>query len=240
MIFKKDKIKFYCELPEIKETYPIIPASSYKFNWVRESAIAFKEMASKKGAYEQITGIVKCPGVFPIMKHGYIVQSWFDLTIRPLGDGRFECHIPQGIFSYLKDRNFDKRLISWFSGDEPAHAVPLSSEQVQSLIKITLPWSVSIPKGWQLMFIPIPYPDITEFTAVHGLLESGEFYNINAIIKINQCNKEFTIPAGTPLFQIIPTKLNLKEIEILDYDASIKELEIKNKFLSNNTFLVKK
>jgi hypothetical protein len=105
MFFKKNKIKFYCELPEVKEKYPITPSGEYKFKWIRESAKAFKDIVAQKSAYEQITGVVKCPGVIPIMKQGYIVRSWFDLTITPLQDGRFECHIPQGIFSYLKERN---------------------------------------------------------------------------------------------------------------------------------------
>jgi hypothetical protein len=239
-LFKKDKIKFHCELPEVKEKYPIIPASSYKFKWVKESAMAFKEVIAKKGSYEQVTGVVKCPGVFPIMKKGYIVQTWFDVTIRPLNDGRFECHIPLGILSYLKERNFDKKLISWFSSDEPSHAIPLSIDQIQSLIKITLPWTISIPKGWELLFIPIPYPDLTPFTAVHGILEASEFYHLNAIIKINQRYEEFTIPAGTPLLQLIPIKSDTVEVEILDYDESVKQLEIKNHFASNNTFVIKK
>lgn len=174
------------------------------------------------------------------MQQGYIVRSWFDLTIKPLGDGLFECHIPQGIFSYLKERNFDKRLISWFSADDPAHSIPLAANQVQSLIKITLPWSVSIPNGWELIAIPIPYPDMTEFTAVHGTLKAGEFYNINAIIKINQVDKEFTIFAGTPLFQLIPIKTSLAQIEILDYTESTKQLELKHKFSANNTFVIRK
>jgi len=174
------------------------------------------------------------------MKQGYIVRSWFDLTIRPLGDGRFECHIPQGIFSYLKERNFNKQLISWFSADEPAHSIPLAANQAQSLIKITLPWSVSIPKGWKLMAIPIPYPDITEFTAVHGTLEEGELYDINAIIKVNQVDKEFTIFAGTPLFQFIPINTSVPQVEILDYTETIKQTALKHKFASNNTFIIHK
>lgn len=240
MFFKKNKIKFYCELPEVKEKYPIIPSGEYRFKWIRESAKAFKDIVAKKSAYEQITGVVKCPGVIPIMKQGYIVRSWFDLTITPLQDGRFECHIPQGIFSYLKERNFNKKLISWFSADEPAHSIPMSANQVQSLIKISLPWSVSIPQGWKLMAIPVPYPDMTEFTAVHGILEAGELYDINAIIKVNQLDKEFTIFAGTPLFQFIPIKTDLPQIEILDYTETIKQVALKHKFESNNTFIIHK
>jgi hypothetical protein len=240
MFFKKNKIKFYCELPEVKEQYPIIPASEYKFNWVKQSAKAFKDIVFQKSAYEQVTGVVKCPGVIPIMKKGFIVRAWFDLTVRPLGANQFECHMPQGIFSYLKERNFNKQLISWFSSDEPAHSIPLSANQAQVLLKITLPWSVSVPKGWELMAVPIPYPDITDFTAVHGVLEEGEFYNINAIIKINQTNREFTIFAGTPLFQFIPIKSCSPKIEINDYTDRIKQTELKHKFISNNTFVIKK
>ena len=239
-LFKKDRIKFYCSLPEVKEKYPIIPASTYKFKWIKESVNAFKNSVARNGAYEQTTGIVKCPAVLPVMKRGYLVQSWFDLTIRPLEDGRFECHIPTGIISYLNDRKFNKKLITWFSEDQPAHVIPMYGDQVKSLLKITLPWSITIPKGWELMFIPLPYPDLTDFTAVTGLLEEGEFYNLNAIIKVNHSNKQFTIPAGTPLFQLIPINVSTDEVEILDYNEAIKELEIKNQFDSNNTFIIKK
>lgn len=237
---KKNKIRFYCELSEVKERYPITPAKTQQFNWFRKSAKCFKSIINEKAAYEQVTGIIKCPGVQPVMKKGYIVQSWFDLTVRPLEDNRFEFFIPQGLYSYLKEKKYDKRLVSWFSNDDPAHTVPLHDDQLHSLIKITLPWTVSIPKGWSLMFIPIPYPDMVEFTAVHGILEAGDYYQINAIIKINQTRKEFTIPAGTPLFQLIPIKDVSDNVEILDFTDSIKQLEIKNKFAANNTFVVNK
>lgn len=241
MFFKKNTIKFYCELPEVKEKYPIFPAKVHKFDWFRQSAKCFKDIIKQKSTHEQLTGVVKCPGVSPIMNKGYIVQSWFDLTIKPLvHPDKFEFFIPQGLFSYLKEKNYNKRLISWFSSEDPAHAIPLAEDQLQSLIKITLPWAVSIPVGWQLLFMPIPYPDNNQFIAVHGVLEPGEYYQINAIIKINQFTDEFTIPAGTPLFQIIPVKTDLPTVEILDYSESIKELELKHKFESNNTFVVKK
>jgi hypothetical protein len=42
------------------------------------------------------------------------------------------------------------------------------------------------------------------------------------------------------LFQLIPVKAGAAEVEILDYDESIKQLEIKNQFAANNTFVIKK
>jgi hypothetical protein len=240
MFFKKP-IKFYCELPEVREKYPIIPASSYKFNWFKQSSLDFKKTALSKGSYEQVTGIIRCPGVKSILKKGYIVRSWFDLTIKPLNNGAgVEYYIPEGIYSYLEEKNYTKKLISFFSPDNSSHVIPLTYNQLPALIKITLPWSVSIPKNKELITIPIPYPDITEFTSVHGILESGDFYQLNAIIKINQIDKEFTIPAGTPLLQLIPIDTKNEPVEFLNYDNKIKSLEIKDKFLSNNTFIVKK
>lgn len=239
MFFKKDKLKFYCELPEIKQRYPIIQARQYKFNWFKKSSQAFKEVAKERSSYEQISGVVKCPGISPVMQQGYIVQSWFDLTIKVHENG-FEFFIPQGLFSYLKERNFNKTLISGFSSEDPAHAIPMPEIYSNSLVKITLPWSVSIPKGWKLMFMPIPYPDSVDFMSVHGILESGDLYNINAIIKCNtNYNREFTIPAGTPLLQLIPIKTVNAEIEILDYNADIQQKEISNKYLANHQFIVK-
>jgi hypothetical protein len=239
MLFKKDKIVFHCELPEIKEKYPIVAAGEYKFNWFKKSALAFKSMVEQRAAYEQITGIVKCPGIHPVMKKGYIVQSWFDITVKPITNG-FDFFIPQGLQSYLKERNYDKQLVSCFGSEQPAHAIPLPETQLQSLIKINLPWSVSIPAGWNLLFMPIPYPDNTDFTAVHGILEPGDLYNVNAIIKCNSNNKEFTIPAGTPLFQLVPIKDNNIIVELADYDKSTQQKEINNRYLSNHQFVVKK
>ena len=239
MFFKKDKIVFHCELPEIKEKYPIVDAKAFNFDWFKHSAHAFKNVANEKSAYEQVTGVVKCPGIRPVMQKGYIVQSWFDLTIKTYDDG-FEFFIPQGIFSYLKERNYDKKLITYFSKDQPAHTIPLPNTQLQSLIKINLPWSVSVPKGWNLLFMPIPYPDVPDFTSVHGILEPGDFYNINAIIKCNLHNAEFKIPAGTPLFQIIPIKDNSITMELADYNEETRQRELNDKYLSNHQFVVKK
>lgn len=239
MFFKKDKIKFYCELPEIKEKYPIIDARQYKFDWFKKSAQSFKEVTQAKAAYEQISGIVKCPGIRPVMQQGYIVQSWFDLTIKVYDDG-FEYFVPQGFYSYLEDRQYKKNLVTPFLHTDKAHALPVSDNQMQSLIKISLPWAVKVPASWELLFMPLPYPDNTQFTAVHGMLGKGDFYNLNAILKLNvNPGEEFTIYAGTPLFQLIPTKNTNIDIEIKDYTDDIKEKERKVDYLVNHCFITK-
>jgi hypothetical protein len=89
------------------------------------------------------------------------------------------------------------------------------------------------------MFIPIPYPDEPEFTAVHGLLTAGDYYPVNAIINVHRRPGELHISAGTPLLQLIPIKDEDVAVDILDITDEVKNLELQNDYLSNHTFIVK-
>jgi hypothetical protein len=238
-LFRK-KIKFYCSLPEVKERYPIISARSQKFQWLRNSAVAYKRMVDERSTQEQISGTVKCGGIASIMQHGYVVRSWFDITIKPLDDSKnFECYIPEGIYAYLNEKNYNKKLVTWFSNDNPSHGIPLAPTDLQSLIKINTPWTVSIPKGWNLLFMPIPYSDNPEFSATHGVLETGNKYDISVIIKIHTTNKELFIPAGTPLCQFIPFQTDAVPIEFFDITEEMKKLNTQYQYDRNHSFIIK-
>ena len=223
--FKKS-IKFYCSLPEIKEKYPIIPARNFHPNWAKQSAHAYKALVKNTSQFSRTTGTIKCPGIKDICSKGYILTSWFDISILTTSNPiEFQYAVPQGLPEYLKTRNFNKDLIKWFSGDVPQVSIPLPESSLQTLLKISTPWVVSIPKGWSLMIMPIPYPDEPEFTCTHGLLESGNFYEINPIVSIHKRPGEILIKAGTPLCQLVPMKTDTIDVEILDYDSSIEKKE---------------
>ena len=204
-MFKRKKVTFHCKLPEVLETYPILPAKNVKFDWLRQSSLSYKKMLEERGRKESIAGTVKCPGMINIMQKGWILQSWFDLTIitHENETDRFQFSLPSDIDSYLKDCDWNKGLISWFSESEPALRIPTAQNDLHTLIKISTPWTVEVPEGKSLFMFPIPYPDEAEFSAVHGILESGKFYDINAIIKVHKRPGELFIPAGTPLCQMI-------------------------------------
>lgn len=237
-MFKKRQIEFHCKLPEVLESYPIIEAKTVKFNWLKQSAKEYKNMVDTKGKCEQVAGTIKCPGLHNIMHKGFILTSWFDLTIRTdvQDESCFEYIIPENIDSYLKLHNFNMTLINWFSGNEPALRVPLPKQSLQSLIKISTPWTVYIPKNISLLMMPVPYPDEPEFSAVHGILEPGNFYDINAIIQVHKKPGELFIPAGTPLCQMIV--IDNKEHKIIQKqqtENNWKE-ELKNRFKIANKF----
>ena len=241
MFFKKSKITFHCKLPEILEKYPILPSKSVRFNWLKQSSIDYKKIVEERGKYESIAGTVKCPGLQNIMQKGWILTSWFDLTIKTYENepDRFEYIIPSNIDSYLKEYNYNRKLIGWFSSSESALKVPVPENSLQTLIKITTPWSVSVPKGLELLMLPIPYPDDPEFSAVPGILKAGDFYDINAIITVHKKPGELFIPAGTPLCQFIVIDSCDNDIIQKKQDSKNLKEELKLRFKTAHRFISK-
>jgi hypothetical protein len=210
--FKKKQPTFYCSLSEVLENYPLVPAKSLRPKWVTESARAYKQEVEQMGTQTPVKGTARCPGIFKLMHRGWILKSWFDITIIPEhGTSRFRVHVPEGFESYLRQRGFTKSLINWFSGDLVSRAIPLKEGSLDTTIKITTPWTVSVPKGQTLLFLPLTYADRQDFTCAPGVLEPGECYDINPIICIHT-DKEVFIPAGTPLLQIM--SIQQEDIEL--------------------------
>jgi hypothetical protein len=231
------KIKFYCSLPEVLEKYPIIKSKDFNYAWLKKSAIEYKKDLQTNSKYQHVNGTIKCTGIHSILNKGYILRSWFDLTIKTTNDPyKFEYIIPQEIAAYLEEKKYNKQLITWFSGDDSRLSVPLSENSLQTLIKIITPWAVSIPKGWNLLIQPIPYPDETAFTATHGILESGDFYEINPILAWHKKNEDVLIKAGTPLCQLIPIKETEIKVENLPYDDNIKKQEAQWRYNISHKF----
>lgn len=240
MIFPRSRIVFHCKLPEVLEKYPILEAKTLRYNWFKQSAMQYKNIVAEQGTSEHIAGTVKCPGINSILKTGYVLTSWFDLTIRTgNNDSEFEYVIPTGIDAYLKKYNYDYKLINWFSANEPALKIPVPKNSLQTLIKIATPWTVSIPKDLCLLMMPMPYPDEPEFSAMHGLLEPGEFYDINAIIQIHKKPGELFIPAGTPLCQMIVVKKDEQHVIQQLQSKENWRSELKNRFKMCHRFVTR-
>jgi hypothetical protein len=144
---------------------------------------------------------------------GYILYSWFDISILTSNDPiTFQYRIPPV-------DNCQLDLLKWFSNDVPQVRTPLPTNSLQTLLKITTPWSVNLPEDWSLLILPIPYPDEPDFECTAGILKGAGTYEINPIIKCHRRPGTLNIPAGTPLCQLIPIPdetVNF-DFECLDY-----------------------
>jgi len=199
-------ISFQCALPTVKEQFPIIKSKNYRFQWAKDAAQAYKEAVVSSNA---VTGVAKCPGIIDMCSAGYILNSWFDISILTSNDPiTFQYRIPPV-------DNCQLDLLKWFSNDVPQVRTPLPTNSLQTLLKITTPWSVNLPEDWSLLILPIPYPDEPDFECTAGILKGAGTYEINPIIKCHRRPGTLNIPAGTPLCQLIPIKNELPLVEII-------------------------
>ncbi len=235
--FKTPKVKFYSSIPAVTNLFPIVPAKTVKRIWFKETAEFYKEIrADIRNFKHQFSGVAKCPGIINLLSEGWILTSWFDFIIDINQETKsFSYIVPPELESELKERNpeFGKPLIQFMNLNLPQMKIPIPDDVFPLLIKISTPWAAEIPKGWRLLFLPIPYPDDTDFVSSTGILSPGD-REINPQIFWKTSAKTKIISAGTPLCQIIPIPDNSIDFECLDYDK--KQIKKQDEYFYNKSF----
>ncbi len=231
----KPKLIFYTEYPEITESYPIIPASDYKRKWVKSCSLAFKKYANVTDGRASTATVMKCPGMRNVMEAGYIITTWHDFTIETKDD-EFEVFYPNFLHEFLKSVNFKNRLIESFDTRKSPMKIP-TGNNFKHIIKIFSPYCFDVPKGYELMILPIQYDDDPKFTACSGSID-GFHSDFNIHVLWHESNGRVTIPAGTPLCQLVlrkKEKYGLEQKTVTDLirrKAGIDRLRKFNKFIS--------
>lgn len=235
-MFFKPKLKFYSEVPAINEQYPIYPAKDYKRKWIKDCAVAYQKYKKIVDNRSSVITTAKCPGIRKITEAGYIVTTWCDFTIETFADKPFEYNVyyPTGMDRFLKEIDYNKPIVSDFNMKDSPLRIP-TGNNFKRILKIWSPWTIDIPKGWSLMFLPIQYDDDPKFTALSGSV-SGLATDLNIHIMWHETNGRVHIPAGTPLCQLIP--INNKKInpEFSVINKSIKEGILKKIFNKYHKF----
>lgn len=227
MFFYKPKLKFYSEISSVNQQYPIYSAKNYKRKWIKNCAESFQKYKKVVDGRNSVITAAKCPGMRSIMESGYIVTTWCDFTIETFEEKPYDYKVyyPEGLDRFLKEINYNKPIVSDFNTKESILKIP-TGDNFKKILKIWAPWTIDIPKGWDLMFLPIQYDDDPKFTALSGKL-SGLATDLNIHILWHEKNGRVHIPAGTPLCQLVPIKSESLDVEILDMTPSIKENVLK-------------
>lgn len=234
-LIPNSKILFFSSMPGLADAYPIKPAKDFKFKWVESLKSDYKEFlnSSLKG---QGTHLRRCPGIFEILEHGYIIPMPWDLKIRTSKNS------PQSFEWEVASRN----IIDSFEGNiASAHDVvgrhlPNRSDSFPLILKIDTPWSIAATPGLKFLVIPIPYPDSYEFESTHGILDPSKGTHLNLQIRWNVTNGEYMIKAGTPMVQLIPITESNCNLIVRDANAHDKKWLEKRKFLHSHSFISNK
>jgi hypothetical protein len=187
MIFKKKPtIEFSSTEWTARKYYPIqLARETFPDYW--------KKMESKMPT--GVDTVRKCPGISDWMSLGYIIPAWTDIEIDQTG--------PYGPAVMLSN------------GRESASAHP--PEQCQGMleqkthhhgsVKLPYVWRIKTSPGWSVMLVPLWYWKDQPWEAMPGIIHSDNHHgevNLNFILKSKE--EKITVPAGTPLVQVIPFK----------------------------------
>lgn len=225
MFFKKS-IKFNCLIPGVEKLMPIIPAKEYKHDWVRRAA---KELSDIKkspeyGMHKHIH-TARCPGIFTLQRHGWILRTWQDITIETNGDSvtfNWTSPIDQkslaGGIAFEAVAGHPPNQLRNYMENWPEHTL-------QTVVKINTPWRCMVPKGYNLLEIPVAYLDESRFTTLSGYFSHG--YGpapLNPQLFWHVLNGKTLIKAGTPIAQYLLVPKEQMEMEIESSQSTDQEL----------------
>jgi len=197
---KNKRIEFFNSEPSAVDNFPIIESKDLKLNWVKEAKKDFQNRV--KGDHinaPSFKHITRCPGIFDLFKHGYIITLHKDIIIdaSKKSEKKIGWILPN---DYLAPRPEALEV----TGQGPEWMARPPWVEHDFLLKVDTGWHVVAPKGVKFLMLPIVYPDTFEFTAATGILDPAISTEINFQLYINVPGPEIIIRAGTPLGQLIP------------------------------------
>ena len=141
-----------------------------------------------------------CPGTMDLKNYGYIIPAWDQIEILANKSGTI-CYLGSmggnRTSNFHPPRKMDETLMEGVF--EPS-GVPLE------IFHIGSPWSVEIAnKDVSALVLPAPFhsPFLDDIYVYPGIVDYGNFTSLNFIFSVKRPGK-LSIPAGTPLLQIIP------------------------------------
>lgn len=192
---KRGEVVIVPEDNRLMEIPPYLPTSNLPSWW--------KDLPKNKNS------IRRCQGTYDYITNGFVIPLWTDVTIRPSIDSkRFELKTspiidanPFGIEGFEKSSTTGCPMGEM--GKIPTGQYP----------KLVAPWRYITPKGVSLMALPLLHEPNPNYTVVPGIVHSDFYHQIHIVLNV-LTDKEFTIPAGTPMQFMVPItrKNNFKRI----------------------------
>jgi hypothetical protein len=201
---KKPTVEFVCSVAGVEELMPIIPSASYKHAWTGRLLEDFKQKRLEPD-YGMVTSVhtAKCPGIFNLMRHGWILRTWQDITIETNSDG-ISCNWASAV-NQKEVCGFD--AIGFHPPEQLVNFLDNWDGVIQNVIKFQTSWKCKIPPGYFLLEMPVAYSDENRFETLPGYFSNEYGYaQMNPQVKWKVPSGKVLIKAGTPIAQYILVK----------------------------------
>lgn len=200
------KIKFMATSEDIELTVPPPkPAKLFIPDWYKEKKNFDGGIPVIKNGIAANLTVKACQPFFDAMTSGYIQETWADVWIE--GDSNLNVE-----YNYSRS----PKLMS--SRGEPS--IPIPKEYYPYEFLWHQPYIPITPKGYSLMFFQPQNRTDLPFMIPSGIMDSDVFHHERSGNVPFYIRKDFNglIPAGTPMFHIVPIKRDSWKSEVLSYD----------------------
>ena len=205
-------------IPSSIEVQELVPCPKPAKTYVPESYKKIKNNSLKNPIFENYKfkgfNIKQCMPFLDSLTTGYIQETWTDIYIERGNDSHC-TYMWSSAPKIMADRSEVNREIS-------NDFYPVEYIWMQ-------PWKVKTEKNYSCLIVHPLNRDDLPFHTLSGVIDSDKYHHIAFGQLPFYLKKDFQglIPAGTPMFQIIPFKRENWSSTVLDYDE-------KNQRLLNN------
>lgn len=152
-----------------------------------------------------------CVPFMDAMVSGYVIELPCDLYIKNQPTGAID------FFWHEEPAPIEMR------SKEMAKTLPRPAGHGESLYAWITNWAVITPPGYSMLFThPLNRFDLP-FITTSGIMDTDQYSNPGQIPFFLKDGFEGTIPAGTPIVQLIPIKRDSWQSDVVDYDEKFLE-----------------
>jgi len=187
------KLLIFSNTNSIKDLGKPTPIKRLLPEWYKRAEAHFID----KRNGEQAPGLKACVPYMDVMISGYAVVTPFDIYVSKTESGELKIgwNGPEDSSSFVGERPM-----------ELGHTMPRPAGHLPNHLSWKGEWGWKAPRGWSIL-LTHPYNRFDlPFTTTSGLIDSDKFWangNIPFFLKEDFVG---TIPAGTPIAQLIPVK----------------------------------
>ena len=191
-IFKTPIIEFLASEEHCNVLVPPAPANKFIPDWYKTLPTIDKNSRDHKGNFGSTAK--KCMPMIDVMTHGFIIPLAGDVHIRTNEDAS-QIDITQNPYIRLTEEHSQGQVGPRFPFKE------------KHLIKFLNPFVIKTPPGYSCMFMaPVNHIE-TRFLALGGIVDTDNYDRpVNFPSVWMACNFDESLPAGTPIVQIVPFK----------------------------------
>lgn len=219
-------INFQSDLPKVKKGQILVVPMDNRLAEIAPYSNRGTMPDWWKNQPKKMGTIRRCHGTLDYLGLGITFRLWTNVHVRPTANmANFEIRLEQfgnhrgyGPGSEFRVENFPAAS---------SEGCPFSENRAikGDFPKLVTPWFFKTAPGYSTLILPNHLDQDPNYSVMPGVVHTDYYHTINVVLLIHT-DKEFTIPIGTPIYQLIPYKRSDQKTDvILGNDSMAKFME---------------